>query len=738
MRFRRQLWLLLTVAAAALAAAHDGHKPLPARGMEVYPQTGRLILTAKARSNLDVQTTEVTSASLTTTFPGYGTIVAPWNHHAVVSSPLAGRIVELLAEPGQTVVAGQPLAMIDSPELDSLLLEIHTARISLELSDKLLKSAQAAAATGSIPRIRTVEADNQLQQDKAALDIARARWLSLQLPGEDFEKILKTEGTPTRRLFTLRSPVSGTVTHADLTVGRVVTPSEHLYEILDSSTVWLRISVPENNLARVSPGQQLTLNLTSHPGHSLSSVVDVLGQQLDSNSRMATVWATFKNPAADGIQLLPGMTGLVRLHDPPVPAVATIPADAVIHDGAERFVLVEQEQTSEASTFRKETVILGRRQGTAAELKGGSVFPGDRVVTQGSHVLGPYFARGVLRVTQETAADIGLQVQPVEPVLLQTVISVDGMVEIPASSRTAASAPLGGTIAAVLADRAQTVQPGQIVAEVISPEFKNLQLQMLQAALNSELLQKIADSLGEARDAVSQRRLLETRSQLILASSQRETLARKLLSAGLSEQQLQILVQTRTLVPRLPVRAPISGVLIDFDRLLGQIVQPEQSLFEVHDPRQSRVLGFVSERDSSSIRTGQTVRIRLTGRSDTILHGTVSGSSGSLGTDDRTMLIWVDLQSSSAEPLLHGMHASLTIDTGKSERTLAVPHSAIIREGSRSFVFVRDPSGIFERRSVRTGRSDDFHVELTDGISAGEVVAMTAAQALQTAYAALR
>jgi len=738
MRFRRQLWLLLAVAAAALAAAHDGHKPLPARGMEVFPQTGRLILTAQARSNLAVQTVEVTSQSLTTTFPGYGTVVAPWNQHAVVSSPLAGRIVELLAEPGQTVVAGQPLASVDSPELDSLLLEIQTARVSLELSGKLLTAANAAAATGSIPRIRTVEADNEVQRNKAALDIARARWLSLQLPAEDFDLILRSKDTPNRRLFTLRSPISGTVTHADLAVGRIVSPSEHLFEILDLSTVWLKILVPENNLARVSLGQPLTLNLTAHPDQPVETFVDLLGQQLDSSSQMATIWATLKNPAADQLQLLPGMTGLVRLRETSAQTSATIPVDAVIHDGAERFVLVEQEETSEASTFRKETVILGRRNGGTAELKGGSVFPGDRVVTQGSHVLGPYFAGGVLRVSPETAADIGLQLQPLEPVPLRKVITVDGMVEIPASARTAASTPLSGTIATVLADRGQTVRAGQILAEVISHEFKNLQLHLLQAHLDCELLQKIVASLGEAPDAVSQRRLLEIESQLTLSRSQRETLGRKLLSAGLSEQQLQILQSTRTLVPRLPVRAPISGLLIDFDRLLGQVVQPEQSLFEVHDPVRARILGFVSERDSSRIHTGQTVRVRLTGRPGAILQGTVAGSSRSLGKDDRTMLIWVDLQSVPPEPLLQGMFASLTLDTGPAETTLAVPHAAIVRDGSRSFVFVRDPGGIFERRSVRTGRSDDVFVELLAGVSAGDVVAVTAAQALQTAYAALR
>ena len=48
--------LLLTT---AIVLAHEGHKPLPTRGMEVNPETGRMTLTDVARSILDVQTTEI-------------------------------------------------------------------------------------------------------------------------------------------------------------------------------------------------------------------------------------------------------------------------------------------------------------------------------------------------------------------------------------------------------------------------------------------------------------------------------------------------------------------------------------------------------------------------------------------------------------------------------------------------------------------------------------------------------
>jgi cobalt-zinc-cadmium efflux system membrane fusion protein len=85
--------LMIVCLVSTFAFAHEGHKPLPTRGMEVNAETGKMVLTKSARATLDVQTAEVGPQKVTQSILAYGTLVSPWNRHAMVSSPLSGRIV---------------------------------------------------------------------------------------------------------------------------------------------------------------------------------------------------------------------------------------------------------------------------------------------------------------------------------------------------------------------------------------------------------------------------------------------------------------------------------------------------------------------------------------------------------------------------------------------------------------------------------------------------------------------
>ena len=727
--------LLLTT---AIVLAHEGHKPLPTRGMEVNPETGRMTLTDVARSILDVQTTEIGPQNVSPALLAYGTLVSPWDHHALVSTPLSGRIVDLLVTPGETVHAGQVLAALESPDLEALQLEVRSAQTSLDLAVRLFASTEVAAKSGAIPEVRLIEARNQVQLHRAAVEIARAKWRSLQLPEEDLEQMLRSPADPRPQKLSLLSPISGTVTHSDLSVGKVVNAREHLFEVLDLSEVWLKVGVLEKDLSRVSVGQSLQLRLTAWPDLTLDATVDVLGQRLDPVTHLGTVWATLSNNPSVSPLLIPGMSGQVALKIGDVTAGVAVPADAVIRDGAERFVLVEQERTQAISTFQKQTVALGQRVGPYIELRAGSLFPGDRVVTQGSHQLGGYFTQGVLRVSDETARDIGLDVQPAAETALSETITVDGIVDVPPARRTIASAQLGGTIARILTDRAQHVQAGQVLAEIISQEFQNLQLELLRAHLDAELQQEVITNLGEAGDAISQRRLWEAEAKLQQASGVRASLRQRLLIAGVNASQVAQLESTRELMPTLPVIAPISGVVMDFDKILGHIVQPDEPVFEIHDLSAIWIQGFVSERDLAQVEIGQTVRVRLVSDASEPVTGTVVRSSRTIGTEDRTTSIWVELKSRPRVAMLHNMMARLSIETTAARKRLAVPRSAVVREGIRSYVFVQTEDGTFERRLVELGISNDLFVEVTRGLSVGDLTAIAGASALQTGYAALK
>ena len=72
------------------------------------------------------------------------------------------------------------------------------------------------------------------------------------------------------------------------------------------------------------------------------------------------------------------------------------------------------------------------------------------------------------------------------------------------------------------------------------------------------------------------------------------------------------------------------------------------------------------------------------------------------------------------------------------ESQLAVPNSALIRDGLHWFVFVQSDNGSLERRQVTRGRSDDTLTQIPNGLAPGEFVVVSGSRLLQTAFAALR
>ena len=239
-------------------------------------------------------------------------------------------------------------------------------------------------------------------------------------------------------------------------------------------------------------------------------------------------------------------------------------------------------------------------------------------------------------------------------------------------------------------------------------------------------------------DAVPLRRLWETESQLNQASSRRDSAKRRLLAAGLSPEQLEALIATKTLIATLPVRAPIDGVVTEFDKVLGHVIRADEPVFEIHDLSQVWVQALISERDLPRISLGQTARVRLVADPTEAISGTVVRSGRSVGADDRTLAVWIELTDMPRISVQHNMLARVTVETGTASSLLAVPREAVVREGTRTYVFVQKEDSTFERRFVQLGRSDDTKIEIRRGLVAGEPIAIRGATALQTGYAALR
>jgi multidrug efflux pump subunit AcrA (membrane-fusion protein) len=88
--------------------------------------------------------------------------------------------------------------------------------------------------------------------------------------------------------------------------------------------------------------------------------------------------------------------------------------------------------------------------------------------------------------------------------------------------------------------------------------------------------------------------------------------------------------------------------------------------------------------------------------------------------------------------VLPNQTARVTLVAAAGSPVLAVPLEAVVREGTRAYVFVRKPDETFDRRAVTLGRSDDRFFEVLSGLTEGEPVAVSGATGLQTAFGVIR
>lgn len=728
------------------AKAHEGHAALPTKGTQVDLEQGTVFLSPEARDALAVKTAEAELRPLQKSVLAYATLESPWTKHAFATSRVGGRIERLFVKPGEYVTAGDPLAEVRSLELENLQLELLDAQNAWSLSQKLATQSERLAREGAVRSRDALEAEAKRRETENAVNVARLKLASLGWSEAELNQFVEQETPRESRPLVVTSPVGGVVIHSDLTVGKVVEANEHLFEVVDLSSVWVRLSVLEKDLFEVAAGQAVELNLSAFPGKAFPCRVQVKSQALEPDTRLGTAWAELSNPTDSEPRFLPGMTGQARIVVFAPGKRTAVPSSAVVGEGAERFVLVEDEATAKGSSFCKRNVVVETVNGGLAFLRAGKVYPGDRVLTQGAHILASYFAAGVLRPSEEAKQSIGLRIETVQPRRVDSIAELDAVVDVPPDRRAVLSSQFAGTLERIHVDRAQAVKEGDLIAEVASLEFQNLQLELLQADQEAKLLADQRKLIGgltdDANPIVARRRLWELEAANSAAVHRRETALRKLRSSGLNDRQLDGLLRDQRLIAALPLRSPIDGALVHFEKSLGQAVKPDEALFEIHDLSRVWVKAFLSEQQASQFHlksaSPQTARIRLAADANATVTGKVVRSDRLLDPKTRALSIWVELDAPPSTPWPHEMLASVTLSRGPAATVLAVPRQAIAWDGARAFVFVQRRDGVLERRTIDAGRMDDRFVEVIKGLRASESIAVSGAADLQTAYATLR
>lgn len=171
--------------------------------------------------------------------------------------------------------------------------------------------------------------------------------------------------------------------------------------------------------------------------------------------------------------------------------------------------------------------------------------------------------------------------------------------------------------------------------------------------------------------------------------------------------------------------APRDGIVIERNVSDGMKMSAGDSLFRLADISTIWVLADVPERELANVRIGAPATVRLRGRPSTSFEGHVGLIYPQIAEATRTAKVRIELVNRD-RMLLPNMYADVEIGSGDAAPTLAIPNSAVIDSGTRRIVILDRGEGRFEPREVKLGQRGEGMVAITEGVSEGDRVVVSA------------
>lgn len=196
--------------------------------------------------------------------PVFGKVGANQERYAHVVLPLSGRVRAVYAQCGDKVHAGQPLALLDSPELSEAVAnyvkathEHETAQQNLTREERLF--AKRLIAENTLRNARALATEKQLQ-----MRCDEQKLFALGLSGPQVASILKAPSS-TWNEFVLTAPLNAEVLERDLVVGEWVSAQHGAFVVADLDSVWAGLQLPVTAVKWVKLGSDLdVIDLMTH------------------------------------------------------------------------------------------------------------------------------------------------------------------------------------------------------------------------------------------------------------------------------------------------------------------------------------------------------------------------------------------------------------------------------------------------------------------------------------------
>ena len=331
-----------------------------------------IALTKEQLQNFQLSTTELQEKNIHHTLKLNGTIDVPPQNLVSVSSALGGRVQSTKLLPGMHFRKGEILVTLEDNQYIQLQQDYLTTKAQLQNAreeynrQKELNQSKASS-------------DKVFQQAQADYRILEASLAALE------QKLQLIHINPNqisvnniKRTSNIYAPFDGYVTKVMVNIGKYVSPSDVLFELVDPRDIHLNLKVFEKDWDKIQIGMPVVSYTNNQPDKKYSGKILLVGKNI-SDERAVEVHAHFDNYDA---RLIPGMYMNAEIEIPETKNLA-LPDECIVSFEGKHFVFKQKD----TANFEMIAVEIGSSGDGFTEILNADNLKNSKIVQQGAYTL---------------------------------------------------------------------------------------------------------------------------------------------------------------------------------------------------------------------------------------------------------------------------------------------------------------------------------------------------------------
>lgn len=352
---------------APMAVEEEGH----AEEEEEGHVEGQLIMDEARIKAAGIVTETIAAGGLGAEILAQGVVAATPSGEAVLTARADGAIVRITVGLGDTVRAGQVVAVMESRDASSIAADSSSANANLNL---------ARSNYAREKRLFDMKVTARQDLEVAAADLARAEAEARRATSAASAAKVTGDG----RTIGVVSLISGRVTRADAKLGAYALAGTELFRVSDPNRIQVNASLLDVDAQRVQIGDTAVIELLD--GTSVPATVRSITPSVDPQSKTVTIVLMPQGIA--GLTTGQGLRVRIKPNVAGLGTTVTVPQDAVQSIEGRDMVFLKT-----VNGFLATPVTIGKRSGGRIEITEG-LKAGDTIATKGAFMLKAELGKG--------------------------------------------------------------------------------------------------------------------------------------------------------------------------------------------------------------------------------------------------------------------------------------------------------------------------------------------------------